>query len=359
MEDTTEAELGMMGWKSKAGLVTVRKPLKSQTVLQGNEACGRGADGYTRACVTNLNYFYLWGPCLPMSLWAKPRWEPHQYPHCICSHLQMCASTELQKMQAPNTYVRSLPRSNRWHSALSSQPPDRTQGSSPWPTQYHIFTGWALCVTWPKCGAEVLSGVPNCKEAMMCFTGTGHVRQASCRHGLACYRPEPRLPWTVLCMMVSKRHTHKTRVCADQPEAHGDQAMDFPKGTHHKQRSSSTFSTLQMSVSQGLRMHVQLHSEDVLMGRVHVLYRSQMYAVCVESTGGKQGLQAESSPPPGFYPVAALSSCLTVSDCVNVTTLKLHSALWRQPRGWCGPWWEWIWHPSYRGMYRCSFPDTD
>ena len=27
------------------------------------------------------------------------------------------------------------------------------------------------------------------------------------------------------------------------------------------------------------------------------------------------------------------------------TVLKLHSALWRQPRGWCGPWWKWVWHP--------------
>ena len=25
------------------------------------------------------------------------------------------------------------------------------------------------------------------------------------------------------------------------------------------------------------------------------------------------------------------------------TVLKLHLALWRQPRGWCGPWWQWIW----------------
>ena len=28
--------------------------------------------------------------------------------------------------------------------------------------------------------------------------------------------------------------------------------------------------------------------------------------------------------------------------------LKLHLALWRQPRGWCGPRWKWVWHPWLR-----------
>ena len=23
----------------------------------------------------------------------------------------------------------------------------------------------------------------------------------------------------------------------------------------------------------------------------------------------------------------------------------MHSALWRQQQGWCGPWWKWVWHP--------------
>ena len=27
------------------------------------------------------------------------------------------------------------------------------------------------------------------------------------------------------------------------------------------------------------------------------------------------------------------------------TVLKLHLALWRQLRGWCGPGWKWIWYP--------------
>ena len=30
------------------------------------------------------------------------------------------------------------------------------------------------------------------------------------------------------------------------------------------------------------------------------------------------------------------------------TVLKWHSALWRQPRGWCGPWWKWVWHPCLK-----------
>ena len=30
---------------------------------------------------------------------------------------------------------------------------------------------------------------------------------------------------------------------------------------------------------------------------------------------------------------------------LTVKELKLHSALWRRPRGWCGPQWKWVWHP--------------
>ena len=30
--------------------------------------------------------------------------------------------------------------------------------------------------------------------------------------------------------------------------------------------------------------------------------------------------------------------------------LKLHLALWRQPWGWCGPWWKWVWYPCLRWM---------
>ena len=35
------------------------------------------------------------------------------------------------------------------------------------------------------------------------------------------------------------------------------------------------------------------------------------------------------------------------------TVLKWHSALWRQPRGWCGPQWKWVWHPDKR--MKCWF----
>ena len=30
---------------------------------------------------------------------------------------------------------------------------------------------------------------------------------------------------------------------------------------------------------------------------------------------------------------------------LTVKEFKLHSALWRQSQGWCGPRWEWVWHP--------------
>ena len=29
--------------------------------------------------------------------------------------------------------------------------------------------------------------------------------------------------------------------------------------------------------------------------------------------------------------------------------LKLHSAVWRQPWGWCGLWWKWVWHHCANG----------
>ena len=31
---------------------------------------------------------------------------------------------------------------------------------------------------------------------------------------------------------------------------------------------------------------------------------------------------------------------------LTVKELKLHSALWRQPRGWCGPQWKWVDTPA-------------
>ena len=49
-----------------------------------------------------------------------------------------------------------------------------------------------------------------------------------------------------------------------------------------------------------------------------------------------------------------LCGCLQRSDTIlglykcsyslTVKEWKLHSALWRQLRGWCGPWWKWVWH---------------
>ena len=33
---------------------------------------------------------------------------------------------------------------------------------------------------------------------------------------------------------------------------------------------------------------------------------------------------------------------------LTVKDLKLDSAFWRQLRGWCGPWWKWVWRPCSR-----------
>ena len=33
------------------------------------------------------------------------------------------------------------------------------------------------------------------------------------------------------------------------------------------------------------------------------------------------------------------------STLFYLTVLTLHSALWRQLQGWCGPWWKWVWYP--------------
>ena len=65
-----------------------------------------------------------------------------------------------------------------------------------------------------------------------------------------------------------------------------------------------------------------------------------------------RGPRAESGPPPCFIrpPVAVQSSRLTVKEELHYTyiVLKWHLALWRQPRGWCGPGWKWVWHPCLK-----------
>ena len=58
-----------------------------------------------------------------------------------------------------------------------------------------------------------------------------------------------------------------------------------------------------------------------------------------------------------FYPAWHLVStwrqcqapCPWLRSSYIYTVLKLHLALWRQPRGWCGPWWKWVWHPLFNG----------
>ena len=57
-----------------------------------------------------------------------------------------------------------------------------------------------------------------------------------------------------------------------------------------------------------------------------------------------------------FYPARHLVStrqqhrapCPWLMSSYIYKVLKLHSALWRQRRGWCGSRWKWVWHPWLR-----------
>ena len=37
-------------------------------------------------------------------------------------------------------------------------------------------------------------------------------------------------------------------------------------------------------------------------------------------------------------------------------SVSVLSALWRQPRGWCGPQWKWVWHPCCKPTPRAKLP---
>ena len=64
---------------------------------------------------------------------------------------------------------------------------------------------------------------------------------------------------------------------------------------------------------------------------------------------------ANTRPSTLFYPTQHLISTrrqhqaltLLLRSSYIYIVLKLHLALWKQPWGWCGPWWKWIWHPCY------------
>ena len=43
---------------------------------------------------------------------------------------------------------------------------------------------------------------------------------------------------------------------------------------------------------------------------------------------------------------------LTVKEWLHLYSPKIISALWKQPRGWCGPQWKWVWHPCFRETER-------
>ena len=77
-----------------------------------------------------------------------------------------------------------------------------------------------------------------------------------------------------------------------------------------------------------------------------------------------QGPWAESNPPPCFIQPSTLFLTLQqlwapspwLRSSYIYTVLKLHSALWRQLWGWCGPRWKWVPHPCHRS-WGSSTPD--
>ena len=63
-----------------------------------------------------------------------------------------------------------------------------------------------------------------------------------------------------------------------------------------------------------------------------------------------QGPWAESGPTPCFYRQQrrAQALALLLGSSYMYTVLKLHSTLWRPPRGGgCGPRWKWVWRPCW------------
>ena len=55
---------------------------------------------------------------------------------------------------------------------------------------------------------------------------------------------------------------------------------------------------------------------------------------------------------PCFYRQHSQTLTYLLRSSYIYTVLKLHSALWRQLWGWCGPWWNWVWNPHY---FRCAY----
>ena len=79
--------------------------------------------------------------------------------------------------------------------------------------------------------------------------------------------------------------------------------------------------------------------------------------ISLEHRWQTQGPRAESRPPPCFIqpgtlflPSGNANLLSPIWSSYIYTVLKLHSDLCRQPQGWWGPRWKWVWHPWPRGI---------
>ena len=87
---------------------------------------------------------------------------------------------------------------------------------------------------------------------------------------------------------------------------------------------------------------------------LHPASSPNLSALCF---GGSVRTQVANTRPstlfyPGRHLVSTRWQCRALAQLLRssyiYTVLKLHSALWRQSRGWCSSWWKWVWHPALR-----------
>ena len=103
-----------------------------------------------------------------------------------------------------------------------------------------------------------------------------------------------------------------------------------------------------------------------LPGLPFQLWRSLMWGEMRQSSEHKQQADTISIRPSHHCPLCSwvrahtgrgrysLGLCVQQPKCREIAQLQssllpgcmgAKTALWRQPRGWCGPWWKWVWHP--------------
>ena len=70
-----------------------------------------------------------------------------------------------------------------------------------------------------------------------------------------------------------------------------------------------------------------------------------------QACGANPALPLVLSGPASCFQTAAAPSSLPLARISYIyTVLKLDLALWRQPWGWCGSRWKWVWHPWIRDL---------